>query len=48
MIPEANHVLKQTTATTLQGQMPTYQDPAVPIVPELVNAIADWILKLRP
>ncbi len=47
-IPQANHVLKQTTATTVQDQMPTYQDPAVPIMPEVVTAIADWILKLRP
>jgi len=46
VIPQANHVLKQTSATTLQGQMPTYQDPTVPIMPEVVNAIADWILKL--
>jgi len=45
VIPQANHVLKQTSATTLQGQMPTYQDPTVPIMPEVVNAIADWILK---
>jgi hypothetical protein len=46
VIPEANHVLKQTSATTVEGQMPTYQDPAVPIMPEVVNAIADWIQKL--
>jgi hypothetical protein len=47
VIPQANHVLKQTSATTLEGQMPTYQDPALPIMPEVVNAIADWILKGR-
>ena len=46
VIPQANHVLKQTSATTPQGQMSTYQDPTVPIVPEVVNAIATWILKL--
>ena len=46
IIPGANHVLKQTSATTLQSQMPTYQDPTVPIMPEVVNAIADWILTL--
>ena len=45
VIPQANHVLKQTAATTLQGQMPTYQDPTVPIMPEVVTAIADWIIK---
>lgn len=45
VVPQANHVLKQTSATTLPGQMPTYQDPAAPIMPEVVNVIADWILK---
>src|SRR6266852_3898572 len=47
VVPLANHVLKQTTDTTLQGQMPTYQNPTVPIMPDVANAIADWILKLR-
>jgi len=45
VVPLANHVLKQSTDTTLQGQMPTYQNPAVPIMPDVVSAIADWILK---
>ena len=47
VIPQANHVLKRTTETTLRGQMPTYQDPTVPIMPEVVDAIAGWILKQR-
>jgi pimeloyl-ACP methyl ester carboxylesterase len=47
VVPLANHVLKQTTDTTLQGQMPTYQNPTVPIMPDVANAIADWILRLR-
>jgi len=47
VLPGANHVLKQTTDTTLQGQMPTYQNPTVPIIPEVANVIATWILKLR-
>ncbi len=46
VLPLANHVLKQTTDTTLQGQMPTYQNPTVPIMPDVAKAIADWILKL--
>ena len=46
VVPLANHVLKQTTDTTLNGQMPTYQNPAVPIMPVVANAIADWIRKL--
>src|SRR6185437_8875943 len=46
VVPLANHVLKQTTDTTLNGQMSTYQNPAVPIMPVVANAIADWIRKL--
>ena len=48
VVPLANHVLKQTTDTTLNGQMPTYQNPTVPIMPDVGNAIADWILKPTP
>jgi pimeloyl-ACP methyl ester carboxylesterase len=46
VIPTANHVLKQATDTTLLGQLPTYQNPAIPIMPEVVSPIADWILTL--
>jgi pimeloyl-ACP methyl ester carboxylesterase len=45
VIPLANHVLKRTADTTIAGQMPTYQNPAIPIMPEVVSAIADWILR---
>ena len=45
VIPRANHVLKQVTDTTIIGQLPSYQNPAIPIMPEVVTAIADWILK---
>jgi len=48
VIPSANHVLKQVTDTTLPGQMPSYQNPALPIMPEVVKAIADWILNPQP
>src|SRR5438093_7726254 len=47
VVPLANHVLKQATDTTLAGQMPTYQNPTVPIITDVSNAIADWILRLR-
>lgn len=40
----ANHVLKQVRDTTLIGQMAAYQSPTVPIMPDVVNAIANWIL----
>ena len=44
VIPLANHVLKLVADTTLAGQMPSYQNPALPIMPEVVKAIADWVL----
>ncbi len=46
IVPLANHVLKQAADTTLGGQMPLYQNPALPIMPDVVNAIAEWVLKL--
>lgn len=46
VVPLANHVLKAASDTTLAGQMVTYQTPSIPIMPDVVNAIADWILKL--
>jgi pimeloyl-ACP methyl ester carboxylesterase len=47
VVPLANHVLKQASDTTLIGQMPAYQNPTLPIMPDVVNAIADWILNRR-
>jgi uncharacterized protein len=46
VIPEVNHVLKHITDQTLAGQMPTYTDPTIPIVSDVVAAIADWITAL--
>lgn len=46
VVPLANHVLKSTSDTTLAGQMPTYRNPSIPIMTDVVNVIADWILKL--
>jgi hypothetical protein len=48
VVPLANHVLKQTADTTIAGQLPTYQNPTVPIMAEVVKPIADWVLNLRP
>ena len=47
VVQDANHVLKRTTDTTVAGQMPVYRDPTIPIMPEVVAAIADWILERR-
>src|SRR6266699_1185148 len=48
VVPLANHVLKQVTDTTINGQLPAYQNPTLPIMPDIVNAIADWILRRAP
>ena len=46
VIREANHVLKHVAERTMEGQMGTYRDPTVPIMPDVVAAIADWIRSL--
>jgi pimeloyl-ACP methyl ester carboxylesterase len=46
VIPTVNHVLKHVTDQTIAGQMPSYQDPTMPIVADVVAAIADWITGL--
>ena len=48
LVPLANHVLKQAADTTLIGRMPLYRNPTSPIMPEVITAIADWILRLKP
>ena len=45
-IPHANHVFKVVTSLDPAVQQPTYHDPALPVVPELAQGIADWILKI--
>jgi fermentation-respiration switch protein FrsA (DUF1100 family) len=46
VLPDVNHVLKQTSDSTIGGQLPTYTDPTTPIVSEVVQAIASWIDEL--
>jgi pimeloyl-ACP methyl ester carboxylesterase len=48
IVAPANHVLKATTDTTVVDQMPLYQNPTTPIMPDVVAAIADWILRTAP
>ncbi len=43
ILPETNHVLKHVTGTLLAAQITTYRDPTIPIVPDVVTRIADWI-----
>jgi len=46
LVPEVNHVLKHVADRTLVGQDASYKDPSLGIAPEVVAAIADWILAL--
>lgn len=43
LIPDMNHVLKQTTETTSAGQLPTYRAPDAPLAPGLVDAVAKFV-----
>jgi hypothetical protein len=47
LIPAANHVYKAVASRELSAQIPAYQDPTLPIGPELVSAIVDWISRLE-
>jgi hypothetical protein len=44
-IPAANHVFKAVPSLDLAVQRPTYMNAALPIVPELAEGVASWILK---
>ena len=47
LIPAANHVFRTATTDDRMAQLKLYTDPRIPIVPELVPAIAEWIKKLK-
>jgi pimeloyl-ACP methyl ester carboxylesterase len=47
LIPAANHVYRATTTDDRLVQLKLYVDPTIPVVPELVPAIAEWIKNLR-
>jgi len=47
VIPAANHVYRAAANTERMAQLRLYNDPTIPIVPELTPAIADWIGKLK-
>jgi len=46
VLPDANHVFKRAQARDLVSQRALYTDPTIPIVSELVSALADWIRTL--
>ena len=47
ILPEVNHVLKRAPQRDRVAQGPTYLDPSLPIAPEVVATIADWIHAAR-
>jgi len=46
IIPDANHLFKHVASRDRAAQTAQYMDPALPIVSELVDAVARWIGKL--
>ena len=46
MIPQMNHVLKLGTLDPLETQR-NYQNPDLPLAPQLIEGIINWIKKLR-
>jgi pimeloyl-ACP methyl ester carboxylesterase len=47
IIPSANHVFRAAATNDPMQQRTLYTDPTIPIVPELVPAIAGWIKQLK-
>jgi len=47
LIPAANHVYRAATTDDRLVQLKLYTDPTIPVVPELVPAIAEWVNKLK-
>jgi alpha-beta hydrolase superfamily lysophospholipase len=43
LIPNANHVFKYAPSRDPASQTPLYRNTALPIVPELVEGIAEWV-----
>lgn len=47
LIPGANHVLKTAPADDFAANLATYADPNLPLAPGVVEALADFVLRLR-
>ncbi len=47
IVRSANHVFKRVADTTLAAQLPTYTNPRLPVVPELVDAIVEFVEGMR-
>jgi hypothetical protein len=47
LLPDVNHVLKTVASDDRAANIATYADPALPLAPALVPAIAEFVLKPR-
>ncbi len=47
LIPGANHLFKVTSRADRVGQLGLYVDPTAPVMPELVDALVEWITGLK-
>jgi pimeloyl-ACP methyl ester carboxylesterase len=47
VIPGANHLFKATDRADRVGQLTLYADPTAPVMPELVDALVEWIGGLK-
>ena len=47
LIPDANHLFKATDRADRAAQLRLYTDPTVPVMPELVDALVEWIAGVK-
>jgi alpha-beta hydrolase superfamily lysophospholipase len=45
VLPKVNHVLKEVASDDKQANLAAYADPALPIGPGVVDAVADFVLR---
>jgi hypothetical protein len=46
VIPGANHLFKAVDRADRVAQLAVYMDPTAPVMPELVDALVEWIAGL--
>jgi hypothetical protein len=48
IVTDMNHVLKSVPSRALDQQLPVYNDPTLPVVPELIDGASRFINRLAP
>jgi hypothetical protein len=43
LLPETNHVLKTVASNDRSANIATYADPSLPLAPNVVSSIADFV-----